>query len=116
MKKTLSRLALALSLLVLTAGVAFGGKIVQMAISNGGALDHIVSVVDIDVSADGSTATVEIRDTDANPAGTSTVTVDIASRCITSHTGTTTQDYTGWKVKSIWEYGSAQEAGALRHH
>jgi hypothetical protein len=98
--------ALIILLLFSTAAIAYaGGKVVQMGITNGSA-GHAVSVQKVTVSADNKTATVEIRDPDANPSGTSTVSVDIVTGEITGHTSTTTRDYTGWRVEKIWEIDS----------
>ncbi len=110
MKETATRVTLTVLMLLTLTGSAFaGGKIVQMAMRPpGGGLNHIVNVVNIEVSEDDKNSTVEIRDTDGNTTKTSTLTVDIASGEITGHTGGQ-PDYTGWTVVSIWEIN---ESGA----
>jgi len=104
MKQATARVIFTALMLIALTGTAFaGGKIVQMAMSPpGGGLNHIVNVVNIEVSEDDTTSTVEIRDTDGDPTKTSTLTIDIASGEITNHAGGQ-KDYSGWTVISIWE-------------
>jgi hypothetical protein len=89
------------------AGVAHAdGKIVQIALK--GDYTHVVNAVSIDVSDDGATATVEIRDPDSNPDTTSTIIIDVETGTVTAHTGSE-KDYTGWEVISVWQIEEGQE-------
>lgn len=75
------------------------GAIAIVSIETTGA-KHALQAVKVTVNRAGTEVEVEIRDPEC-PTKTSTITVNVASKEITGHSGKPCHDYTGWKVRGI---------------